>query len=155
MNYYNGGTASDRHDTQESVLRGLGWKIIRVWVLDWWDNPGNELQRIQSCIDEALEAADGTDEVDKEPERAPITQVESFEKLSNCATEEVLDEYFPARLPIVAGFFGNYEYFASYESTRVIMGQIEAVLNIESPVNRDVMCKRVLEAWGYHAWDRE
>jgi hypothetical protein len=148
MNYYNGGTASDRNDTQESVLRGLGWKIIRVWVLDWWDNPGNELQRIRSCIDEALEAADGTDEVDIEPERAKITQVESFEKLSNCATEDVLDEYFPARLPIVVGFFGNYEYFASYESTRIIMGQIEAVLNIESPVNRDVMCKRVLEAWG-------
>jgi hypothetical protein len=55
-NYYKGGTALDRNNTQISVLNSLGWKITRVWLLDWWDNPEKELKRLQKEIEEALEA---------------------------------------------------------------------------------------------------
>lgn len=34
--YHRSATARDRDKVREQVLRGLGWKILRVWSTDWW-----------------------------------------------------------------------------------------------------------------------
>lgn len=33
----------DREVAQIEVLKGLGWKLHRIWVMDWWDNRDKEL----------------------------------------------------------------------------------------------------------------
>ncbi|MDE7281087.1 MAG: hypothetical protein K2N36_05045, partial [Ruminiclostridium sp.] len=43
-------TARDREIAQISVLNGLGWEILRVWSMDWWDNRGKEIGRIQDAL---------------------------------------------------------------------------------------------------------
>ena len=48
-------TARDRELAQISVLRGLGWRITRVWSMDWWDNSAKEIQRILGEIRAAEE----------------------------------------------------------------------------------------------------
>ena len=38
--YHRSATARDRDRLRESVLRGLGWSIVRIWSTDWWiDRP--------------------------------------------------------------------------------------------------------------------
>jgi len=145
MNHHNGGTALDRNNTQEAVLRGLGWHISRIWVLDWWDNSEKELKRIQMDIDAARK-----EDVTKEPFVATpvLTLPLAFEKMEDNASDEVLKHYNLAQLPLVVGYLGNSEFFASYESTGIIKQQIETVLEVETPIHREVLCKRVLEAWG-------
>lgn len=32
-------TARDRFVLQPSILQRLGWKLLRLWVLDWLDDP--------------------------------------------------------------------------------------------------------------------
>ena len=39
-------TTRDREIAQVSVLSGLGWNILRVWCMDWWDNSDKEIKRI-------------------------------------------------------------------------------------------------------------
>lgn len=48
-------TARDREVVQQSVLRGLGWKLHRVWSLDWWENREKVLAAIEEAIAEALQ----------------------------------------------------------------------------------------------------
>ena len=145
INYQNGGTALDRNNTQEAVLRGLGWNISRVWILDWWDNPEKELERIQLVID----AASKENTIEKHTVTESLTtQPLAFEKIENPVSDEAVRFYKIAQIPLVSDYLGNPEFFASYESTSIIRQQIETVLAVESPIHREVLCKRVLEAWG-------
>ena len=49
-NYHRAKTARDRDRLRESVLRDLGWKIHRVWSTDWWNNPGQEIDKLKAAI---------------------------------------------------------------------------------------------------------
>ncbi|MCR4994925.1 MAG: hypothetical protein K6A32_06055 [Bacteroidales bacterium] len=56
--------ARDRDLTQPSVLQGLGWRVLRVWSVDWMQNR----QRVIESIVRAIEASDNTSPA-KEPLR--------------------------------------------------------------------------------------
>ena len=43
-------TTRDREIAQINVLNGLGWNIMRIWTMDWWDNSQKEIDRIISKI---------------------------------------------------------------------------------------------------------
>jgi len=43
--------ARDRELTQPSVLQGLGWKVIRVWSIDWMQNRQRVLDAIIAAIE--------------------------------------------------------------------------------------------------------
>jgi hypothetical protein len=41
--------------TEELVLRGLGWNIIRVWSTDWWFDPKGAAERLHNTLSALLE----------------------------------------------------------------------------------------------------
>ncbi len=45
-------TTRDREIVQPGVLQGLCWQVMRVWSVDWLNNPGRVLERIEKAIDE-------------------------------------------------------------------------------------------------------
>ena len=47
----------DREVAQPGVLKGLGWKLHRVWTMDWWDNRDRELEKIVQILRQEREAA--------------------------------------------------------------------------------------------------
>ena len=47
-------TAQDRFILQPSVLNGLGWNILRVWTLDWFDDKDRVLGNIKAAIDRSF-----------------------------------------------------------------------------------------------------
>lgn len=47
-NYYATPTARDREIVQPSVLKGLGWNIIRVWSVDWLNDSETVIESIVS-----------------------------------------------------------------------------------------------------------
>ena len=49
-------TTRDREIGQKSVLQGLGWHLVRIWSLDWWENPQRELNRLLQQLQEAAQA---------------------------------------------------------------------------------------------------
>lgn len=50
--YHSSKSARDRDRLREEILTGLGWRIIRVWSADWFDNPNRETERICVRIEE-------------------------------------------------------------------------------------------------------
>ncbi len=54
--YHSARSARDRDRLREEVLRGLGWKLHRIWSTDWFRNPERELQRAVEAIEQAKAA---------------------------------------------------------------------------------------------------
>ena len=52
LTYKNASTARDREIVIESVLKGLGWNIIRVWSMDWWLNKENSINDLCKQLDD-------------------------------------------------------------------------------------------------------
>ena len=54
--YASATTARDRDRLRPQALAQLGWRLHRVWSLDWWSDPERELQRAHSAIVTAIAA---------------------------------------------------------------------------------------------------
>lgn len=55
--YHRSATARDRDKLRESVLRGLGWEILRVWSTDWWVDPTTTLDILHQRLEDLLAAS--------------------------------------------------------------------------------------------------
>ena len=64
-------SARDRDRLRDAVLRDRGWRLHRVWITDWFHRPGEQLQRLLSALDHAVQAADSPDEAPPTPSPAP------------------------------------------------------------------------------------
>lgn len=53
--YHRSATARDRDKVREQVLRGLGWKILRVWSTDWWFEPKAFAERLHAELQALLQ----------------------------------------------------------------------------------------------------
>ena len=56
--YRGASTARDRDRLRELVLGGLGWRIERLWGVDWWRDAEAELDRLEGAIRAAEEASE-------------------------------------------------------------------------------------------------
>ena len=72
--YYRTKTERDREIVQPSVLRGLGWRLIRVWSVDWFVNREKELSRIREALREAERAGGMPEEPAGKTEPLPASQ---------------------------------------------------------------------------------
>ncbi|MEL6715847.1 MAG: AAA domain-containing protein, partial [Planctomycetota bacterium] len=50
LNYARAATSRDRDRLRSDVLTGLGWRLHRVWAVDWWRDPDVELDRIEAAL---------------------------------------------------------------------------------------------------------
>ncbi|CAD5379429.1 conserved hypothetical protein [Pseudomonas sp. OF001] len=53
--YHRSATARDRDKIRESVLRGLGWEILRLWSTDYWLDPAGSLDKLDQQLRRLLE----------------------------------------------------------------------------------------------------
>lgn len=50
--YHSARSARDRDRLRQEVLEGQGWKLLRIWSTDWFQDPDRELKRIVGRLDE-------------------------------------------------------------------------------------------------------
>jgi very-short-patch-repair endonuclease len=66
--YHSAATARDRDKVRESVLRQLGWRLLRVWSTDWWIDRRAALQQLHARLEVLLAERRGDDQ-DEERKR--------------------------------------------------------------------------------------
>ncbi|GAB6122509.1 DUF3320 domain-containing protein [Dysgonomonas termitidis] len=144
-NYRRAKMVRDREIVQNGVLRMLGWKILKIWTLDWWENPSAVL----ATIEEALIAKE-TDIVDIEvitSQKSVETEGETTMDISSPAevAENNISSYQISAL--MPSPYSSEEFF--YPGHRgIILNQIKEVIETEAPISKSLLCKRVLAAWG-------
>jgi very-short-patch-repair endonuclease len=160
-NYRQTKTARDREIVQNSVLKMLGWNIHRVWTMDWWEKPEEVLVAIEEAIKMAEQGIEDIPEAtsitpDHTPtqpneveaislQEAPIQSLDINTLESRAEKQGYAREYTAAILP-PAKFFPEDFMYPGYK--QYVMGQITEVINAEAPISRQLLCKRVLSAWG-------
>ena len=60
--YHETKTERDREICQPSVLEGLGWKLVRLWTVDWLMNKERSLERIMDALQAAQEEPEEPEE---------------------------------------------------------------------------------------------
>lgn len=91
--YRDAKTTRDREVAQISILEGLGWQILRVWTIDWWDNQEKVLSRIFTCLEQPRQTRE------KAPGPAPVPAAPPAEPVSMPAFSPVAATPAPAPLP--------------------------------------------------------
>lgn len=57
----------DREVSQIGVLNGLGWELIRVWTMDWWDNKDKQISKILQLLSKKTDMIKTTEKKFEEP----------------------------------------------------------------------------------------
>ncbi|HUZ61428.1 MAG TPA: DUF3320 domain-containing protein [Hanamia sp.] len=150
-NYLKANTTRDREITQPQVLKSLGWNIYKVWSADWWENPEKTITQI---IDVIKQVQSGESKKELPPVvtensiahalvEIPLQGAVTVQLNHSIKTE---NKYETCNLEIV--LCNSSEEFLYPSNRWKVTDQIKKVLEVESPVSRNLLCKRVLSAWG-------
>jgi len=166
-------TVRDREIVQNGVLGMLGWNIFRIWTMDWWERQEEVIAAIEKAVTDA-EQGIAEESIPTDETAMPSTEsVETlYEKPSDWAGQSagiIKSSYQRPPEPVVDAtlFADNLKSNAqAYKSAvllsvkypsdefmlpkheRLIMRQIDEVVNLEAPISRPLLCKRILSAWG-------
>ena len=158
-------TAADRFSVQPGVLKGLGWRLMRVWILEWLDDPEAVLLQIKDEIKKAIEAPkveerpeDMTNYVPEKSEDGgadvngkEAAPSEPVEEINGIAGSLEIKKNESARRPYEAAEpmeTGNPERYSDPAEVPQIRRSIVRYLITEAPIERNVLIKKVLSDWG-------
>ena len=142
-------TTRDREIAQISVLSGLGWNILRVWCMDWWDNSDKEIKRI---LKKLKDIRSGKEEIKNDPQ-PPKTEPAQPEKLQKRVTLDPVEIVAPRTAPVYTAAvlpvkFLSAEEFTEPKQVRNIQKKIEMVIKTEAPVSVPMLTRRVVQSFG-------
>lgn len=146
-NYYIARTARDREITRYKVLELLGWKLFRVWAIDWWNNPGKLLESIITAINSIQEGEWNNCHDEELPPMENIVDAGNVieEAVAANDSEYYEIEYTEAEL--------HYHYANSddvvadcYEEE--IHENIQELVEKESPISKRRLCKKIMQTFG-------
>lgn len=131
-------TTRDREIAQQGVLKGLGWKLTRLWTVDWWDNPQKELRRLEKLLKDLQK--------DPEPEQTPTQEPPKvLQSLAPAPGSPVAPVYLPVALPPIAV---TAEAFVEPGFRKEIKNRVRKVLKAEAPVSAALLTRRVVQSCG-------
>ena len=159
-------TAKDRFVSQPSVLEGLGWKLMRVWTLDWMDESDTVLERIRAEIEKAKAAQNALEDPLAENTQEEATD-EALEPAKEVTDKEVQEE----NVFIINGIefkredvvketkavpYESYEVENTYPTEEFYLpetvGSIAAIaqniLATEAPISKKSLYRKLNAVWG-------
>lgn len=143
--YYNARTSNDREMVMPSVLKVLGWNIYRIWTIDWHENSTNIIKDIIEKVvllqKEIILEKEKPEESIKSPAFNSVKQRE--ESLHKIVTRQKPYESASITSLLNANSVTIYD-FANREK---IKQQIQKIIFTEEPVSKNLLYKKLLQAW--------
>lgn len=142
-------TTRDREIAQINVLNGLGWDIIRVWTMDWWDNSQKEIDRIISKIKDLQNGIKSQIEEQHETVQAKTPEVLSanmhFNEPVSIKTNDNLTVYKATKLN--NRYMSADEFISGWHRTEIVQS-VQLVMLSEAPISHSMLTKRVVQSFG-------
>lgn len=136
--YHRTKSARDRDRLREQVLRGLGWKIHRIWSTDWFRRKEREIQKLVESIESARanpSSALGT---------TRSTTGHHIEREEITPDAEISGQPYTLAEPSVhLGWQELHEV-----SANVMAGWVQQVVEHESPVHEEEVARRITNSAG-------
>ena len=135
-------SSRDRYIGQPSVLKGLGWKLVNVSILDWMNDRESVIKKITSAADKALSEYREPPEISEPIKAAAPIEFEYEDAPSPLA--ERCEKYARWEVPEL----GSSKDFYKFESLEKTSENVGWILEAESPVAFSSIKKRIVAAWG-------
>ena len=144
--YHSSRFARDRDKIRQVVLENLGWNIIRIWSDDWLNNKEYEIEKIKEKVKNILKSK-GISESKQNNYLSKIDEKEDFKEI------EVKDKYKKYKIAEISKSnmdleFDSYGSLNNYSAVSIIKRKIMQILEIESPIEKELLYKRVLSSMG-------
>ncbi|MBR3837661.1 MAG: DUF4011 domain-containing protein [Clostridia bacterium] len=181
--YQSSKTTRDREIAQINVLQQLGWNVMRVWTMDWWDNRNKEIGGILEELRRLQEEKKAKkEETPAEPEapaddfaepKAPASDSEGTEVPGNTSAEtnpaDAVEESPASEAEVIVPkrFVTDYvevelesvptdrKAILDGEYNFQLTHAFRRLLEGEAPIKRSFLFKRVLNAFGLSEQDEE
>ncbi len=145
-NYYETKTTRDREIVQPNTMRMLGWRVLRVYSIDWHENRGRTISQI---LDELRDIEAGKDKEEEARKAKPVTafsadKIKKTEVIKEPKRNQCLRPYTEAKVTVPYIDKSTYKPGASYS-----MKAIHQIIAQEQPVNDNYLCKRLAKVFGF------
>ncbi|TDC19630.1 DUF3320 domain-containing protein [Actinomadura bangladeshensis] len=151
--YHSSKAARDRDRLREEVLRGLGWKLYRIWGTDWYRDRPEAEARLREAVASAIARAAEEPEPDDEPgpvviaPEAPQAAEPPRVTMESVEDEQRRDWATQYRRAHLEGHLYYYEMHLP-ESRSLLQRLFRETLEVEAPIQRDVLYRRAATVWG-------
>lgn len=140
--YHRSATARDRDRLRESVLRSLGWDILRIWSTGWWINADAATEKLHKQLEVILEKRRSMPNVRVLPDSPsePTLPTEFASRASSAV---------PHRIDLPADLSENMENNGrdiEQERLRVI---VQTIVSSCSPIHENALCANVAKQLGF------
>ena len=143
--YHSSRVARDRDRLRQEVLEGLGWRIYRVWGTSWYRHRHEQEERLKAAIEAAIEGADGhVAQARTASKPAEKTHQGHFEPVSLDGARSWTVPYQLASPTPPAYLVEMHTPEALPDLKRMILEVVE----VEGPIEDELLLRRVREAWG-------
>ena len=139
--FYKNGTAKDRHISQGGVLKGLGWNIATVYILDWLDNKEKTVQKLVDQIEAAVQRKRHPETAPKEEEKPKQELV--FETEEAVGLTDLCEKYTSFKIRS----YGKPEDFTEAKEAKVL-GCVNDIIQAEAPISKALLTKKVYDCFG-------
>jgi len=145
--YHSSRVARDRDRLRQEVLEGLGWRLHRIWGTSWYRDRSGQEERLREAIDAAI-AGKALVPRKRRLDPAPVWTEDTYEIVAPEERPPWAELYVVATPtpPWARGAWVGemHEYSAQADLRRMI----EEVVEVEGPLSRELVLRRVREAWG-------
>jgi len=144
--YHSSRFARDRDKIRQIVLENLGWNIIRIWSDDWLNNKEYEIEKIKDKVKDILKSKS----ISESKQNNCLSKIDEKEDFKEIELKDKYKEYKIVELSKsnINLEFDNYGSLNNYSAVSVIKKKILQVLEIESPIEKELLYKRVLSSMG-------
>ena len=147
--YHRSRSARDRDRLRQAVLEDHGWIIHRIWSLDWFQRPNNELQRLLMAIDAAKVELAARAELQGRQERKPGVSVVTVEREDHAEIGlERNNRQRPAAYVEAAPTKPAHADDLHELPVAALSALVKQIVAVEGPVHADEVVVRLRGAWG-------
>lgn len=149
--YHSARTARDRDLLRQQVLREMGWRLHRVWSVDWFRDPEREIEAILRSNERAEAFA---------PEQLPEAPTVGDPSASSKATTSIgrpKSSAEPTRNYLPGETYRKYQSKEPLGNGRLILDgwnvpilaqQVADIVEVEGPIHEDLIAERLKELHG-------
>lgn len=144
--YHSSRYARDRDKVRQLILEDLGWNIHRIWSEDWLKNREYEIEKIKNKV-QGFAKQKAASETNKKQEFAKVEDIKDFKEVS---LKSKYENYTVCELPpkSVSLEFDSYGNLNNYYYKRDIKERMKKILEVEGPIEKELLFKRVLGSFG-------
>ncbi|GAA1957401.1 DUF3320 domain-containing protein [Catenulispora subtropica] len=160
--YHSSRAARDRDRIREDVLRGLGWRLHRIWGSAWYRDRRQAEEQLRLAVEAAIAAppvsppvrestAAATDVEQDMPVTAPVPAAVPAPRTTQTV---VLTDAGSGDLPwvgvyqVASAVCGSSAEMHTPEARPTLMRVLREIVSVEGPIHAELLTTRAREAWG-------